>query len=286
VPFILALTSAALYGAADFLGGFATRRAPVLAVLVLSQVVSIVTVLAAIAAFPPAAPHLADFLWGSAAGLIGGGALLLFYESLAAGTMSVIAPITGVAAIAVPVVVGLATGERPGPLPLVGVALAAISIACVSVTATPSDGGAEPTWRVAVPPRVLAAALMAGVGFGVFYVLIHRASAAAGLWPLFAARATSVVSYAVVAGTRGRSLRAPRQTLPVIAWTGVLDMTANICFLLALQRGLLSIVATLASLYPAATLVLARLVLRERLGPVQGLGLGVATVAIVLISAG
>jgi drug/metabolite transporter (DMT)-like permease len=282
---LLALVSSGFYGAADFLGGFATKRAPSLAVLVLSQLVSIATVLIALRVLAPATPRPADFGWGAAGGLLGGAGLVLFYKGLASGTMSVVAPVTGVAAIAVPVVVGLALGERPGPLALLGVVIAVVSIGCVSITVAPDTAGRR-AMRAAISGRALASALLAGVLFGVFYVLIRNASPAAGLWPLLAARATSVAACTIAGVVTGRRLTAPRAVLPLIAWTGVLDMTANICYLLAVHLGMLSIVATLASLYPVVTLILARFVLGERLGVVQRLGLASALGAIVLISLG
>ena len=282
----LAIAAAVFYGGADFLGGIATRRAPTLSVLVLSQLVSIATVFVGMQLLGPSHPRPQDFAWGAAAGFIGGAGLVLFYKGLATGVMSVIAPITGVAAIAVPVLVGLALGERPGLVPMLGVVLAALSVVCVSIAVRPAAGEDRRSMVIAISGSALAGALLAGVAFGCFYVLIRNASPAAGLWPLFAARATSVVAYTLLALATGRSLRAPRAVLPTIAWVGSIDMTANICLLLAIRLGLLSIVGTLASLYPAATLVLARLVLRERIGAIQGVGLGLATIAVLMISLG
>ena len=268
-----------LYGAADFLGGFASKRASTLSVLVLSQVVSVATVLIAMCVFPSATVHAADVAWGAGAGLIGGAGLVLFYRGLAVGTMSVFAPITGVAAIAVPVLAGLVEGERPRATPFVGILLAAIAV-------VPRSADGRISIRAAIPGREIATALMAGVAFGCFYVAIKNASPAAGLWPLLAARSMSLVAFAAVGLATGRAVRASRAVLPIIVWTGLVDMLANICFLLALDRGMLSVVGTLVSLYPVTTVVLARIVLRERLGPVQGLGLGVATVAVGLMSLG
>jgi drug/metabolite transporter (DMT)-like permease len=286
VAILLALASAVLYGAADFLGGFASKRAPVLSVLVLSQLASVATVVVALCIFPPAVVHQADLMWGAVAGLIGGAGLVLFYAGLATGTMSVFAPITGVAAITVPVLVGLIGGERPRPAPFAGIILAVVAVCCVSIAVVPRGADGRVSFRSAISGRDLVTALLAGGAFGVFYVAIKHAAPVAGLWPLAAARGTSVAAFAVAALAMGRGLRAPRAMLPVIAWTGIVDMVANICFVLALARGMLSVVATLASLYPAGTVLLARIVLRERLGPVQGLGLGVATIAVVLMSLG
>ena len=283
---LLALASAALYGAADFLGGFASKRSPVLSVLVLSQLASVATVVVALCFFPPAIVHQSDLAWGAVGGLVGGAGLVLFYAGLATGTMSVFAPITGVAAIAVPVLFGLIEGERPRPAPLAGILLAAVAVCCVSIAVVPRGADGRVSLRAAISGRELVTALLAGGAFGVFYVAMKHAAPVAGLWPLAAARGTSVAAFAVAALGTGRGLRASRAMLPVITWTGILDIIANICFVLALARGMLSVVATLASLYPAGTVLLARIVLRERLGPVQGLGLGVATIAVGLMSLG
>jgi uncharacterized membrane protein len=284
MAFALALVAAGFYGAADFLGGVATKRAPTITVVILSQIVGIATVLVVQALLPlPGHPELRDLAWGAAAGLAGGSGLALFYKGLGAGTMSVIAPITAVAATAVPVVFGLALGDRPGVIPMLGVGLAVVAIVLVSAVPGMKGGDGETTRP---RPAAIGVALAAGTAFGGFYVLIHNAAPSAGVWPLAAARVASVCAYVLFAITTGRTVRAPNPALPVIAVTGALDMAANICFLLAVQRGQLSTVGAVASLYPAATIVLARVVLKERLGAVQHVGLGVAAVSVVLISAG
>jgi uncharacterized membrane protein len=284
MPFALALVAAGFYGAADFLGGFATKRAPTITVVILSQIVGIATVLLVQTLLPlPGSPTPTDLAWGAAAGLAGGSGLALFYKGLGSGTMSVIAPITAVAATAIPVIFGLALGDRPGLLPALGVALALVAIVLVSAVpgATGADGATTHPGK-----KGIGVALAAGTAFGSFYVLIHNAAPAAGVWPLAAARVASVSAYLLFAVSTGRTIRAPTPAIPAIAVTGALDMAANICFLLAVQRGQLSTVGAVASLYPAATIILARVVLKERLGIVQHMGLGVAAVSVVLISAG
>lgn len=283
---LLALISSGFYGAADFLGGFATKRASTISVIVLSGSVGIATVLVALAILPTVHPRPSDLGWGVAAGAVGGAGLFLFYYALGVGTMSIIAPVAAVTSIAVPVIVGLVAGERPGLLPMIGVVLAAIAIACVSVTSPPDTKAPGPAAHAVGANRDLLSGITSGVAFGLFFVLIHRAAPSAGMWPLLAARGTSVTGWSLIALATGRSLRAPRDARPMIVSAGALDMIANVFCLLALQQGMLSVVATLASLYPATTLLLARVVLRERLGLVQGIGLGVATAAVVLISVG
>jgi uncharacterized membrane protein len=286
VTIVLALAAAVFYGAADFLGGFATRRAATLTVVVLSQIVGVATVCVAAGFLPPAQPRLVDMVWGAVAGLIGGSALALFYRALGRGTMSVIAPVTAVVAIVIPVAVGLAQGERPAVQAMLGVGLACVSIVLVSATVSRGADGALPRIRGAISAGSFGTALAAGACFGGFLVVIRQASPAAGIWPLAAGRVASIVAYLSAAALTRRPLplRVLPAALPLIIGAGMLDMTANICYLLATHRGLLAIVATIASLYPATTLLLARLVLRERMSWLQSVGLGLAATAVVLIS--
>ena len=284
----LALAAAFGYGVADFLGGFATKRAPTLPVVVLSQITGIVVVVLIAVALPSAHPRSADFAWGAAAGLVGGGGLALFYRALGRSKMTVIAPVTALTTTAVPVIFGLAAGERPGTRAMTGITLAVLAILLVSATVAPSSDGSAWRLRGAIPTSAIGAALASGVCFGGFYVIIRLTSPAAGVWPLAASRSASACLYLVgaIVARQPLPLRAPRAALPTIIGAGAVDMTANIFYLLATHRGLLTVVATLSSLYPATTLILARVVLRERVNAVQSLGLLVAVAAVVLISAG
>jgi drug/metabolite transporter (DMT)-like permease len=285
---VLALAAALGYGAADFLGGIATKRAATLSVVVLSQVVGVLTVCVVAGALPAAHPQPVDLVWGATAGLIGGSGLALFYRALSRGSMTVIAPVTAVVAIAVPVIVGLVRGERPIFHQLLGIGLAVVSIGLVSATVTRGEDGGRPRIRGAISASEFAGALAAGACFGGFLAVIREASPAAGIWPLAAGRAASILAYIVGAVLVRRPLpfRAPRGAWPAIVGAGVLDMSANICYLLATHRGMLAIVATLASLYPVTTVLLARVVLHERIAPQRGLGLALAASAVVLVSTG
>jgi drug/metabolite transporter (DMT)-like permease len=276
---LLALASSLVYGSADFLGGLATRRSPVLPVVALSQAAGLAVLLVAMPFLPSHATH-ADLAWGAAAGLTGGVGVSLLYHALAIGPMSVVAPVTAVCSISVPVVVGLALGERPGVRALAGVVLAAAAIVLISREPTPHDA-TSPAARIS---RGVWVALVAGVVIGFFYVCLSRTGPTAGLWPLLTARGVSVTLFAGAALVGGRSLLPVRAALPAVLGSGVLDMIANVLYLLAVRGGLLSIVSTLASLYPAATVVLAAIVLRERLRAQQLAGLACAAVAVVLIT--
>jgi drug/metabolite transporter (DMT)-like permease len=274
---VLALASAVVYGGADFLGGLASRRASVFGVVALSQVVGLVALLALL-------PWLggpvdgADLAWGAAAGAAGGGGLVVFFRTLARGVMSVIAPVTAVTAAAVPVVVGLFYGDTVGVWPAVGIGVALVAVVLVS-----AEGGLSALRSAR--PAALAPALAAGSLFGLFFVLLDRTTADAGLTPLVAARIASVALVVVLALGGRQSLRVTRPALPLVAVSGIGDMSANALFLLATQAdGRLAITGVLASLYPVSTVVLAQLVLRERLVGAQVAGLLSAVGAVVLIT--
>jgi drug/metabolite transporter (DMT)-like permease len=277
VAVVLALASAVVYGSADFLGGLASRRGSVFGVVAMSQLVGLGALLLLL-------PWLggsvgpADLAWGAAAGLAGAVGLVVFFRALAHGVMSVVAPVTAVTAAAVPVLVGLLGGNRIGAWAAVGIALALVAVVLVS-----AEGGLS-ALRSARPAN-LTPALLAGVAFGFFFVLLDRTSADSGLTPLVAARLASMSLAVTVALVTRQSLRVPRTALPVVAASGALDMVANALFLLATQQpGQLAITGVLASLYPVSTVVLAQVVLRERLAPAQVAGLGAAVAAVVLIT--
>jgi len=271
---ILATACAVVYGTADFFGGLATRRSRVLAVVALSQLAGLALIVALLAVLPGVVSGGA-LLWGLAAGLSGAIGLVLFYRALATGVMSVVAPTTAVTSAALPVVFGLASGERPALLALVGVVLALGAVLLVSQNpAANGKGSASATLT----------SLAAGAGFGGFFILLAMAPDAAGLWPLVGARASSITLVVLLALATRRTLRPSAGSLRVIVAAGVLDMAANVLYLLAKQEGLLSLVAVLVSLYPASTLLLARHVLGERLHAIQLAGVACALGAVALIA--
>jgi drug/metabolite transporter (DMT)-like permease len=272
---LLATTCAVVYGTADFFGGLATRRSRVLAVVMLTQITGLLFVLPLLPLLP-GRPSFGALAWGMGAGLCGGLGVILFYRALAGGVMSVVAPTTATMSAALPVVVGLVMGERPEPIALGGVALALAAVVLVSRNSGSIVGGAT------LGP--ILQSLASGLGFGAFFILLKQVPQDTGLWPLFGARLASVIVVAVLALTTGRTLRPGRGALPTIVAAGILDMVANVLYLLAAQRGLLVLVAVLVSLYPASTLLLARFVLGERLNTVQAAGVGLALGAVALIA--
>jgi drug/metabolite transporter (DMT)-like permease len=278
---LLALASAACYGAADFLGGFTSKRANTLAIVVVSQFAGLLLLLVAFPLLPASSPGRMDFVWGAAAGLTGGVGVALLYRALAIGVMAVVAPTTAVCAVIIPVLVAVVLGERPGAVTIGGIVLAIIAITLVSqsehpepeLTQTKKDSGTS----------AFTLALLSGILIGFFFVALARTGSEAGLWPLVVARAVSVTLFAVMAVLASQSLRLPSGLLGFVIAGGGLDMLANLLYMIATRSGPLSVVVTLASLYPASTVLLARIVLHERLNSRQLVGIVCAMIAVIAI---
>jgi len=277
----LALASAAFYGAADFLGGIASKRADTVVVTFVAQAAGLVLLVLLLPVLPSSSPVLSDYWWGVAAGVSGSTGVALLYRALATGTMSIVAPITAVCAAAVPVLVALALGERPALLAGVGIALSAVAITLLS-QGHPGERASHGTRWVTGSVGV---ALIAGIAVGLFFLCLAQTSDEAGLWPLIVGRSVSVPLFGVLAVTGGRraGFRMDRRVAGTAAGCGIVDMLANALYLIATRYGPLSLVATLASLYPASTVLLARFTLGERLTRSQALGVVCALVAVVLI---
>lgn len=286
---VLAGLSGLVWGVGDFAGGKATQRADALRVVWLSKLASL-PLLALYLLLLPTRVDGAGLAWGALSGVFGALGVIVFYRALAAGAMTVVAPIASVTSAAIPVVVGLASGERPGPVALVGVTCALVAIALVSL-APPRPGVVS-----VVTGRLVGLAVAAGVGFALFFVLLARANVAAGgdagLWPIASAQLAALVltGVLVLAVRTRRTTAVPDRRWPrgrSLAWTataGPLDMSANALFLVATRYGDLSLVAPLAALYPVTTVLLALAVDHERLRPVQVLGLVLALAALLLVS--
>jgi drug/metabolite transporter (DMT)-like permease len=278
MPFLLAGLSSLTFGVADFLGGMASRRAPVVSVVLLSQLVAgagIVVVAPLVAAVPQAS----DFGWGAAAGVAGTFGLVVFYRALSTTRIGVAAPVTALFGTVTPVVFGFWDGERPALLAWLGIAFAVVAI--VLVTRPPSEVLADRTGDA----NAVLLGSVAGVGFGLFGVLISRTSDTSGVWPLVGARATSVTLLLIaVVVMRHPVVRIQGRGLAVGA--GSLDMIANIFFLVAIRQELLSLVAVIMAMYPASTISLARIVLHERIGRAQAAGFGLGAIGMTLIVIG
>ena len=276
VVLLLALSSALAYGVSDFVAGVLARRASAWAVAAASLGAAAVAVGAA-ALVVPGDLAGAGLAWGALAGLGNGVGNLLLYRGLGGGAMSVVAPLSGIATAGVPVLVGIATGDRPGVLPLVGIGLALPAIWLVSV----GGAGLRGARRADV-----AQGLLAGVGFGLQFAALGQVPRGGGLAPLAVCELVSVGS--IVAGAAALSAPWVPRDRPgrLGAAAGILAATATVCFQLAAQRGLLSVASVLAALYPAVTVLLAALLLREPVGRARGAGLALAALAVALLASG
>ena len=273
---LFSLLSAATYGIGDFCGGMATKRASAAAVLLWSHVVGLSLVIAAV---PFVAGELTahDVVIGAIGGLGGAAGVGLLYQALAIGPMSVVAPVTALLAAAVPVVAGVASGERPGLGATVGMGMALVAIVLVSAE---GGGSLRPADR-----RGINYAMGSGLGFGLFFVALSYTGDDAGVWPLVAARLASVsVMVALALAGRVDATIAAGPGRPLTAAAGALDVLANVLYLLAVHRGLLSVVSVLSSLYPVSTIILARVVLGERFIAIQRVGMALAISAAIFMA--
>jgi drug/metabolite transporter (DMT)-like permease len=286
---LLGLAAAVLYGTGDFLGGLATRKVPVLAVLLLAQTGGVIVALPAAAMWPGPA-SLAGLAWGTTAGLIGGAGVMIFYRGLAAGPMSVVAPVSGLVSTVLPVAVALAEGERPGTGVYAGalLCLAAVVLTSCAADDTPARSPrAAPRRRLPGAVRALGYGIASGIAFGLFFLLIRYAGQSGELWPVAAARIGELAVVLLTAVVLQRSLRPRGAQGPLrlaAAAAGAIDVTANICYVAATRTGMFGLAVVLAALYPAATVLLARVVLGERLRWIQRAGLVLAAIGIILVT--
>jgi drug/metabolite transporter (DMT)-like permease len=266
------------YGTGDFLGGFASQRLRTSTVLLWTQSIGLVVALLLVVALRDSVPDPHVFVLSAIAGAVGVVAVALLYRGLAVGRMSVVAPVSAVGGGVLPVAWGLLRGERPSALALVGVALALIAIVIVG-------RGAEHDPSPSVTPlHELALGAGAGVGFGIVFILFSESASGSGLWPVLIARCTSVPLLVGAVIMLRQPPRVARADLAPVAGAGLFDVTANALIVLAVRRGLLSLVGPVASLYPATTVLLARLVLHERIGRQRAGGLALGLVGLALIA--
>jgi drug/metabolite transporter (DMT)-like permease len=285
---LLGLAAAVLYGSGDFLGGMASRRAHVLTVLTLVETAGVIVALAAavMSGGPASLPGLA---WGFGAGVVGGLGLIVFYAGLAAGPMSVVAPVSGLVSTVLPVAVALAEGERPGAGVYAGALLCLVAI--VLASAGPDASGSKSRAPLG---RALAYGTASGVSFGLFFLLIRNAGQSGEVWPVAAGRigelavvlaAAAVLRPGLLRGIGGGMRGGIGGRIPLAAASaGVIDVLANLCYVAATRIGAFGLAVVLASLYPGVTVLLARVVLGERLRWIQRAGLGLAAIGILLVT--
>jgi len=264
-----------MWGAGDFGGGLAARRAPVFGIVLLTQAVGMIVAIVLAILARESIPAAVDVAWSAVAGVVGAVGISALYRGLAVGRMSVVAPVTGVLAAALPVVVGIVLEGLPAGSVLAGIGLALAAVVLVSRVSddTGRSGG-------------LGLALLAGTAIGLFNVTLTQVADGSVFWPLAVMRASQVAIITLAVVLTGAAWRLPRALMPRVAVVGILDMGGNTFFLLAAQAGALAIAATLSSLYPVTTAILAVILLRERMAPAHAVGIVAAGVAIALIAAG
>jgi drug/metabolite transporter (DMT)-like permease len=276
VSALLALSGALLWGVGDFFGGLASRRLAVLAVLAVSQGVGLASVLLWVLGTGEAFPGVAELLPAFAAGVAGVVGLGALYRGLAIGAMGIVAPISAASPV-VPLAVDAARGVTPGALQWVGVVLVLAGIVVLS-----REPSGLRTQRFAAGAGL---AVLAALGFGSFVVGLDAGSDESAPWAVVAARSSSVAVVLVAVALTSTSLRTPPRLLALILAIGAFDTGANVCVAFATTKGAAGIVAVLSALYPVVTVLLARLVLGERLSPSRRVGGGVALVGAAFVAA-
>lgn len=273
---LLALCSAAAYGISDFIGGVLAGRISAWTVAFCGQLGGAVVVTLA-ALLGNGELTWAALAWGALGGLGNGLGGVFLYRGLAAGRMGVVAPVSGVGAALLPAIVGLASGERPSGIVWLGLVLALPAIYLVARTPVAAGQSAAAGVRDG---------MLAGAGFGVTFVAVAHSPDGAGLWSL-AVNLVMALPVVAVGGTIARAAWWPRTRLAVVApAVGLLSAAAFALFLEATRHGLLTVTAVITSLYPASTILLAALVLSERIHRAQAIGLGLCAVAVGLVAAG
>ena len=271
---LLSSVTSLLFGCSDFLGGLASRRDSAFAVTANAHLIGLAIMAVAVVVFP--SPFgVADLAWGGAAGVSGGIGVAALYGALAVGRMGVVAPLTAALSGSLPALYDLLRGTALRPLSLVGLAIALVAIVIVSASGDPEE-------RAEMPSRAIALAVLAGVGFTGCFIFFSLAAKTSGLMPLLAARVVSVaLLMAITFARRGHVTLAPDARASAYG-AGALDAAANVTMLTAIRIGPLAVASVLGSLYPVVTILLARVVLKERLRPVQRAGVVLALAAVML----
>jgi drug/metabolite transporter (DMT)-like permease len=273
VTVLFGLAASLFWGSGDFNGGLASRRASAHSVVIASYVVGFVALLALALIWREQFPPSSDLAWGAVAGLAGAIGLIAFYSALSVGRMGIAAPVSAILTAALPVLFSAFIAGLPNLIQLAGFIMALIAIVLIS---RPERAGGR--------PRGTGLALLAGCGFGCFFILISRVNPAATFWPLATARLTSVLFLLALAWFRRQPVLPGMKVMPLVLLAGGLDAGGNAFFVLAAHSGRLDIAAVLSSLYPATTVLLAALLLRERVTRIQTIGIVIALVAVPMIS--
>jgi drug/metabolite transporter (DMT)-like permease len=297
----MALLAALAYGISDFVGGLSARRVKAITVLTYSYPVGALLMIALLPFFPGPI-SVPTLLWGVAGGVCGFVGVLLMYTALALAPMNVISPVTAVCTAVVPIIAGVVAGERPSVLAWSGIALGLAAVMLISRSPDPLDpldrlddpetgreaSSSQPAGAAAArhsaSTKAIVLALVAGIGFGGYFICLSRADTDSGLWPVVLARVSSSLLAFPVALRMGAMTRLRGSILGLAAIAGTLDAGANLFFLLAARDGYLSLASVITALYPAGTVALAMIVLKERTSWAQRGGFAIAGAAVLLLT--
>ena len=269
------MAAAVAWGAGDFGGGLSSRRAPVYGVVLVSQITGMVGSFAAAGALHEQLPGQADLVVCAIAGVLGAVGIVMLYRGLAIGRMGIVAPVTGVLAAIIPVIAGFVTEGIPGPIVVLGIAIAVVAVVLVSRVADESVG-----------PSGLREALIGGTAIGLFGVAIAQLSQGNVFMALGSIRLVQGVAVVLIIIVLRAAWRPRASLVPALVVVGLLDTTGNALYLLAVQTGQLAIASVLSAMYPVATIVLAMAFLREPISRDHTIGIVLAAIAIAMIASG
>ncbi|HEY5728747.1 MAG TPA: DMT family transporter [Anaerolineales bacterium] len=275
LPIIYGLISSASWGAADFIGGLATKKSTSIRVLYLAEIAGFIPFMILAIILREPIPSINDFLMGAFASLIGLGGLIFLYRALAEGQMTIAAPVSALFAALIPVIFGLFTLGLPSVTTLIGFGLAFLAVWLISQTDSTN-------WRFSISDLRLP--LLSGFFFGFYFIAIHKATLNAFFWPLTSARFAGFVALGLFALITRQPAMPPRNVWGLCILNGVIDIAGNGFYVLSTHTGRIDVAAVLGALYPASTVLLAWIFLRERMSLIQMLGIVFASIAIVLFT--
>jgi len=275
LPILYGILSAASWGAADFIGGLATKKANSIRVLYLAEIAGFIPFLALAIITREPIPSYVDFLWGACSSIVGLSGLIFLYRALAEGQMTIAAPVSALLAAIIPVIFGFFTLGAPAIATLIGFGLAFLAVWLISQTDSTN-------WRFSISDLRLP--LLSGIFFGFYFILIHKATLNAFYWPLTSARFAGVIALGLLALITRQPAMPPREVWWFCIINGVIDIAGNAFYILSAQSGRMDVAAVLGALYPASTVLLAWLILKEKISLTQTMGIISAFIAIVLFT--
>jgi len=275
LPILYGLVSATAWGAADFIGGLVSKRTSPIRVLFLAEIAGFIPFMLLAIVLREPIPPASDLLTGAFASLVGLAGLIFLYRALAEGQMTIAAPVSALFAAVIPVIFGSLTLGLPSTATMIGFGLAFLAVWLISQTDSTN-------WRFSLSDLRLP--LISGFFFGFYFIILHRATLNAFFWPLTAARFAGFVALGLLALVTRQPAMPPRETWALCILNGIIDIAGNGFYVLSAQTGRIDVAAVLGALYPAGTVLLAWLILKERISAIQTMGIVLVFIAIVLFT--